>query len=108
VLGLTAHPAFEPRNPNRLRALVSSFASGNPSRFHSLDGAGYRFLGDQILAVDSFNPMVAARMIEPLGGWRRYRSDLAGLMRAELERIAGSPGVSKNVFELADKAVAGT
>ena len=49
--------------------------------------------------------MVAARMIEALGGWRRYREDLGTLMRAELTRIAGRKGLSKNVFELADKAL---
>jgi aminopeptidase N len=56
VLGLTAHPAFDARTPNRLRALVSSFASGNPARFHDPSGAGYRFLADQILAVDASTP----------------------------------------------------
>jgi aminopeptidase N len=104
VLGLTAHPAFEARNPNRLRALVANFASGNPYRFHDPSGAGYRFLADQILATDTFNPSVAARMLEPLGGWRRYRTDLAALMKAELARIATHPGLSKNVLELAEKA----
>ncbi len=104
VMGLTAHPAFDPKNPNRLRALVQSYASANPARFHEPTGEGYRFLADQILMVDSFNPMTAARLIEPLGNWRRYRSDLGGKMRAELERIAGTPGISKNVYELAEKA----
>jgi aminopeptidase N len=106
VLGLTAHPAFEPKNPNRLRALVQSFALGNPVRFHDPSGAGYRFLADQIIAVDGFNPMTAARMVDAFGHWRRYRPELGGLMKAELERIASHPGVSKNVFELASKALA--
>jgi aminopeptidase N len=105
VLGLTAHPAFEPKNPNRLRALVQNFASGNPARFHEPDGAGYRFLADQILAVDAFNPMTAARLVEPLGGWRRYAPALGKLMRGELERILASPGLSKNVFELVSRAL---
>ena len=106
VVGLTAHPAFEPKNPNRLRALVSTFAMGNPVAFHDPGGAGYRFLADQILAVDGFNPMTAARMVEAFGHWRRYREDLGALMKAQLERIAAHPGVSKNVFELAQKALA--
>ncbi len=106
VLGLTAHPAYEAKNPNRLRALISSFTSGNPVRFHDPSGAGYRFLADQILAVDGFNPMVAARLLEPLGGWRRYRSDLGELMKNQLVRIAESPNLSKNVLELASKASA--
>jgi aminopeptidase N len=106
VMGLTAHPAFEPKNPNRLRALVSTFANFNPARFHDPSGAGYRFLADQILAVDRFNPMTAARLVDPLDGWRRYKPELGALMKAELERIAGTEGLSKNVLEKATRALA--
>ena len=106
VLGLTAHPAFDAKTPNRLRALVSNFSQFNPASFHDPSGAGYRFLADQILAVDRFNPMVAAWLIEPLGGFRRYKPELAALMRAELERVVKTDGLSKNVFELASRALA--
>ena len=105
VLGLTAHPAFEARTPNRLRALVVGFSVGNPYRFHEPDGAGYRFLADQVLATDAFNPTLAARLVAPLGDHGRYRADLAEAMRGELARILAQPGLSKNVYELADKAV---
>jgi len=106
VLGLTAHPAFDAKNPNRLRALVATFASANPARFHDPSGAGYRFLADQILAIDGFNPMVAARLVEPLGSWRRYTPALGALMREQLQRIVDTQGLSKNVFELASRALA--
>ena len=106
VLGLTVHPAFDQTNPNRLRALVSTFAAANLVNFHDPGGSGYRFLADQILAVDRFNPMTAARMVEPLGGWRRYTPELGALMKAQLKRIASSEGLSKNVFELVEKALA--
>jgi aminopeptidase N len=105
VLALTAHPDFDLKNPNRMRALVLNFASGNPARFHDPSGAGYRFLADQILAIDAFNPSSAARLIEPLGGWRRYRPQLGALMREQLERIVAHEGLSKNVYELASKAL---
>ncbi|MFZ5719029.1 MAG: aminopeptidase N [Pseudomonadota bacterium] len=106
ILALTAHPAFDPKNPNRLRALVSSFASFNPARFHDPSGAGYRFLADQIIATDRFNPMTAARLVDPLGGWKRLKPELGKLMRAELERIVAVEGLSKNVYELATRALA--
>jgi aminopeptidase N len=106
VTGLTAHPAFDPKTPNRLRALVANFSQLNPAAFHDPSGAGYRFLADQILAVDRFNPMVAARLVEALGGFRRYRAELAELMKAQLERIAAAEGLSKNVYELASRALA--
>ena len=77
----------------------------NPFRFHAPDGAGYRFLADQILAVDAFNPTLAARLVGPLGDHARYRSELAVQMKAELARIVDHPGLSKNVLELAAKAV---
>jgi aminopeptidase N len=105
VLGLTAHPDFDPRTPNRLRALVGTFAAFNPARFHDPSGAGYRFLADQILIVDAFNPMTAARLLEPLGNWARYEPKLGALMREQLARIAGAKGISKNVLELAAKAL---
>jgi aminopeptidase N len=105
VLGLTTHPAFESKNPNRLRALVSTFAAFNPVRFHDPSGGGYRFLADQILAVDGFNPMTAARLVETLGGWRRYKPELGELMKAQLKRILAAPGLSKNVFELVSRAL---
>ena len=105
VLALTAHPAFDAKTPNRLRALVQNFASNNPARFHDPSGAGYRFLADQILAVDAFNPMVAARLVEPLGSWRRYIPELAQKMRGELQRILEHAGLSSNVRELVSRAL---
>ena len=105
VLGLSVHPAFDAKTPNRLRALVATFANANPARFHAADGAGHRFLADQIVAVDGFNPMIAARLVEPLSGWRRYTPEVSDSMRAALRRIVERPGVSKNVLELAAKAL---
>ncbi len=106
VMGLTVHPAFDAKTPNRLRAVVAGFTQMNPAAFHDPSGAGYRFLADQILAVDSFNPNVAARLIEPLGGFRRFTAPLAEKMKAELERVLSAEGLSKNVSEMADRALA--
>ena len=50
--------------------------------------------------------MTAARLVDSLGGWRRYTPELGGLMKAQLERIAAHPGLSNNVLELAAKALA--
>ncbi|MGH7015636.1 MAG: DUF3458 domain-containing protein, partial [Caulobacteraceae bacterium] len=106
VRRLVTHPEFDPRNPNRLLSLVQAFAARNPARFHDPSGAGYRFLADQILAVDAFNPNLAARMIEPLASFARYAPPHSALMRAEVARIAAAPGASPNVLELANKALA--
>ncbi|HEY7900321.1 MAG TPA: DUF3458 domain-containing protein, partial [Caulobacteraceae bacterium] len=106
VIALTRHPDFDAKTPNRLRALVQGFSSGNPLRFHDASGAGYAFLADQVIATDAFNPSVAARLVEPLCQWPRFRADLASLMRAELQRIAASGSISTNLAELVEKALA--
>lgn len=106
VKGLVDHPSYDRRNPNRVYSLVGAFASGNPVQFHQAGGAGYRFLADQVLATDLLNPQIAARLLGPLGSWRRYDKDRQGLMRRELERIVATPGLSRDVFEIASKSLA--
>ena len=104
VEALTAHPDFTVRNPNRWRALVSSYAS-NQWAFHQASGDGYRWLADRIIEVGAINPQVAARQVPVFGRWRRMEPKRAALMRAELERIVATPGLSKDVFEQASKSL---
>jgi aminopeptidase N len=104
VRALSAHPDFDLRNPNRVRALVSSFTF-NQVRFHAADGAGYRFLADTIVRLDPDNPQIAARMVSALGQWRRFDSGRQALMNGELARIVALPGLSKNTFEMASKSL---
>ena len=105
VLKLAQHPDFAMTNPNRLRALAGTFA-GNHWAFHSADGRGYAFLADMIIAADKLNPQIAARLVPPLGRWRRFEPKRAALMRAALERIAAAPGLSKDVYEQVTKSLA--
>jgi aminopeptidase N len=105
VEALAAHRDFTLTNPNRLRSLVGSFAM-NQWAFHDASGRGYRFLADMIIAADRINPQTAAKLVPPLGRWRRFRPNRAALMRAELERIVAAPGLSKDVFEQASKSLA--
>ena len=106
VIGLLRHPGYDLRTPNRVRAVVGSFASGNQVRFHSADGAGYRFLADRILELESINPQVAARLMQPLTRWRRFDKNRQGLMINQLRRVAETSGLSKDVFEIASKGLA--
>ncbi len=101
---LARHPDFTLSNPNRLRALVSAFAA-NQRALHDPSGRGYRFLADMILAADRINPQTAARLVPPLGRWRRFGEERAALMRAELERIAGTAGLSRDTYEQASKSL---
>jgi len=101
---LAAHPAFTLHNPNRLRALAGSFGM-NQWAFNRASGGGYHFLADMVLAADKLNPQVAARLVSPLGRWRRFEPARAALMRDELERIAAAPGLSRDVYEQASKSL---
>jgi aminopeptidase N len=103
---LARHADFDLRNPNRVRALVASFASGNQVRFHDATGRGYRFLADTIIALDPLNSQVAARLVPPLGQWRRVEPSRQVLMKQELQRILAAPGLSKGTFEQASRSVA--
>jgi aminopeptidase N len=105
VRTLMTHPDFDLRNPNRVRALIGAFA-GNQVRFHAASGDGYRLYADTIIRLDPSNPQVAARMVSPLGQWRRFDSARQSLMQAELQRILAQPALSRNTFEMASKSVA--
>ena len=104
VEALASHPDFSLANPNRLRSLVGAFAA-NQRAFHHPSGRGYRFVADMILAVERSNPQAAARLVPPLGRWRRFDHQRAALMKAELQRIASTEGLSKDVFEQASKSL---
>ena len=105
VVGLTQHPLFTRRVPNRLRALVGSFAYANPLRFHRADGAGYAFLADQVIATDAINPQIAARLVAPLGRWRRHDPGRQAHMQAALSRILDTKPLSSDVYEIARKSL---
>ncbi len=105
VQELMKHPAFDLSNPNRARALIGAFSQANPLHFHAKDGQGYRFLADQVLALNTLNPQVAARMVTALTQWRRYDEGRQALMREQLQRIVNSEGISRDVFEVASKSL---
>jgi aminopeptidase N len=105
VRQLAQHEDFTLANPNRVRALVGTFAAANPVRFHAADGAGYRFLADTVLALDPRNSQLASRMAAPFAQWQRYDAGRQQRMRAELERIAAAPKLSKDVMETVGRMV---
>ncbi len=105
VRALAHHVDFDLRNPNRIRALVGAFAGGNQVRFHDAKGAGYRFLADIVLQLDPANPQVAARIVGPLGQWRRMDASRQELMKAELKRILDLSGLSTNTYEMVSKSL---
>ena len=104
VTALAQHPDFTMNNPNRVRALYMAFAV-NAKGFHTASGEGYRLIGDLIRRLDPINPQTAARFVPSLGRWRRIEPGRAGMMRAELERIAAEPTLSRDVLEQVTKSL---
>ena len=105
VRALFKHPDFNLANPNRARSLLFAFAAGNPVAFHRADGEAYRFVADRVVELDAINPQVASRIVSSFNQWRRFEPGRAALMKAELERIARQPGISKDVLEIVERAV---
>jgi len=105
VRQLAHHPQFIPENPNKIYALFMSFAVGNPYHFHQIDGAGYKLIADEVLRVDKFNPMVAARLAHNFNSWGRYDSKRQALMKSELNRILAEPKLSADVYEIVTKSL---
>jgi len=106
VAQLGQHKAFTLGNPNRVRSLYGAFA-GNQWAFHHKSGKGYRLVADCIIALDKLNPQTAARLVPPLGRWKRFDEGRAAQMRTELQRILNEPGLSKDVTEQASKSLEG-
>lgn len=102
---LLSHPKFDLKNPNRVRALIGSFTAQNLVHFHQMDGKGYQFLTDQILVVDKFNPMVSARLAEPLTQWRKMDEKRQLQIKQCLERLKSQKTLSKDVYEIVSKSL---
>ncbi|HUP30616.1 MAG TPA: aminopeptidase N C-terminal domain-containing protein, partial [Usitatibacter sp.] len=105
VKELTAHPAFDLRNPNRARALLHAFATENPLHFHAADGSGYRWVAEQVVALDRLNPQVASRLARAFDRWQKYDAGRQGHARAALESIRAAEGLSANVGEVVGRAL---
>ncbi|APG53013.1 TPA: aminopeptidase N [Providencia stuartii] len=105
VRSLLNHRSFSMSNPNRVRSLVGAFTSGNPSAFHAKDGSGYQFLYEILVDLNTRNPQVASRLIEPLIRLKRFDDKRQGLMRNTLEQLKALDNLSGDLFEKVTKAL---
>ena len=103
---LVEHPDFSFENPNRVRGLLTTFATGNFTGFHREDGSGYEFFADQITTLDGINPQVAARILTAMNNWRIFEPARRTRAKDALERIAGKSGLSADVQEIVDRSLA--
>ncbi|HED3417205.1 TPA: aminopeptidase N [Enterobacter hormaechei subsp. steigerwaltii] len=106
VRSLLKHRSFTMSNPNRVRSLIGAFASSNPAAFHAEDGSGYQFMVEMLTELNSRNPQVASRLIEPLIRLKRYDAQRQAKMRAALEQLKGLENLSGDLYEKIAKALA--
>ena len=98
VQTLLEHPRFDPLAPNSLRAVLGGFTANVPV-FHAIDGSGYRFMADQIAAVDARNPITASRMAKVFSRWRSYGAERQSAMRQAIDGLA-TADLSANTAEV--------
>ena len=103
VRQLLEHPRFDPAAPNSLRAVLGGFA-GTAPQFHAADGSGYRFVAEQIAAVDQRNPITASRMAKLFSRWQSYGPERRARMREALDQLAAAP-LSPNSREVVDQCL---
>ncbi|MEX6505598.1 aminopeptidase N [Jiella sp. M17.18] len=105
VLHLTRHPKFTLRNPNRVRALIGTFAAANQVAFHRADGAGYRFVAERLVEIDRINPQIAARIATTFRAWRSFEPARRENARKALQQLIESQGLSKDLKDIVDRSL---
>ena len=93
-------------NPNRVRALIGSFAQVNHTQFNRPDGAGYDFVADVVISLDAKNPQVAARLMGAFRSWRALEPQRRGRAEATLRRVAARSGLSRDVADIVARTLA--
>jgi aminopeptidase N len=103
VKKLTRHPLFSIENPNKVRALIGTFAMANPVNFNRPDGRGYEFVADRVLELDAFNPQIAARILSAFRSWKALEPKRQQVARRTLQRVAKARPLSHDVTEIVSK-----
>ncbi len=106
VKRLMDHPAFSLANPNRVRALIGTFAAANQTQFNAANGSGYEFIATIVLVLDAKNPQVAARLLGAFKSWRALEDGRRAHAEAALRRVASSDHLSPDVKDIADRSLA--
>ena len=96
------HPQFALTNPNKVRALIGTFARNTP-HFHAADGSGYAFVAQKICEINAFNPQIAAGLARAFNLMKRLEPHRQSLMRNELAKLAAMDSLSKDVREIVEK-----
>jgi aminopeptidase N len=102
---LREHEAFKMNNPNRVRSVIHAFCMNNPASFHQMDGSGYAFWAESVLALDPINPQVAARLARGLDRWHQVAKPYQDQMLEALKQVAACETLSDDVKEVVSMAL---
>jgi aminopeptidase N len=106
VRALLDHPAFSLTNPNRVRALIGTFAGGNQTQFNRADGAGFAFVADFVADLDRRNPQTAARLLVSFRSWRALEPGRRAHAESALRDVAARPNLSPDLQDIVERMIA--
>ncbi|SFI52106.1 aminopeptidase N [Phyllobacterium sp. CL33Tsu] len=106
VQRLMKHKLFSLDNPNRARALIGAFSSGNQTGFNRADGNGYVFFAETILTIEKKNPQLAARLLTAMRSWRSFEPVRREHAREALANIAKVGDLSADVRDIVERTLA--
>ena len=104
VKALTAHPAFDIGNPNKVYSLIRAFGA-NLARFNAADGSGYAFIAERVIELHDRNPQVASRLARCFDRWKKFDANRQQHARAALESIRDHAGLSRDVLEVVTRSL---
>ncbi|MGS4884651.1 aminopeptidase N [Roseibium sp. MB-4] len=105
VQDLIADPLYEPSNPNRVRAVLHSFATGNPTQFSRPDGKGFKLIAESVLEIDKRNPQVASRLLTSFRSWRALEERRSSLAESALLRVSSSEELSRDCRDIVERTL---
>jgi len=105
VRQLMAHDLYDPSNPNRVRSLLQSFATGNPTQFARADGDGFELIAESVLEIDQRNPQVASRLLTSFRSWRALDPQRSALAESALLRVSACENLSRDSRDIVDRTL---
>ncbi len=103
IRALMRHNAFSLKNPNRVRSVIGSFASGNQTGFNSPDGEGHSLVAQTIRKLDAINPQVAARMLTAFRSFRSLEPQRRKNAEQALQGLQAGGPLSRDASDILDR-----
>ncbi|HSO46954.1 MAG TPA: aminopeptidase N C-terminal domain-containing protein, partial [Rhizobiaceae bacterium] len=103
IRALMRHNAFSLKNPNRVRSVIGSFASGNQTGFNSSDGEGHSLVAETIRKLDAINPQVAARMLTAFRSFRSLEPQRRKNAEQALQGLQAGGPLSRDTSDILDR-----